>query len=101
MANKKVPLSRILDFPTAIGMISTAMEKSEKDGKYTRNGWKNGCPITESMDSVMRHVTSFYNGEDIDPETGVSNLALAATNLFFMIENYNYYGEKIDDRNKE
>lgn len=99
--NKEKPkLSYILEFPNSINLMSEAMSKSIDDGKYKRNEWKKGCPLSKSMDSALRHLTSFMNGKDLDSESGSSNLACAANNILFMIENYERLGEKIDDRDK-
>lgn len=37
--------------------------------KYSRGNWLKGMKLTEGADSLLRHVTSLLNGEDIDPES--------------------------------
>lgn len=43
--------------------------------KYEAHNWRKGYEWSKSYASMMRHATGFWAGEDIDPETGCSNLA--------------------------
>jgi len=36
--------------------------------------------------ALMRHVTAWYGGENLDPETGIHHLAHAACNALFLLE---------------
>jgi len=99
VAPEKPRLSYLLEFPKAMEQFSRGMMHSEDSGKYEKHGWKEGCDVTESLDSAMRHIMSYNNCEDIDPETGVNNLALAMVNLAFIIENVDRV--EIDNRDWE
>ena len=99
--NKKPKLSYLLDFPNAIEEIAYAMMKSEEDEKYSRFEWKEGCPLTKSMDSILRHASDFHNCQDNDHESRLSNLAAIAVNAFFALENYKRHGKEVDDRDHE
>ena len=59
-------------------------------GKYDRNNWRRGYPWHLSFDAMMRHLNAFWNGEDLDPESGLPHVAHAmfhcATLLTFMQE---------------
>lgn len=49
--------------------------------KYARNNWKKGTDWHEFYGSALRHLYKWWNGEDIDPETGLSHLAHALWNV--------------------
>lgn len=68
--------------------------------KYDRNNWKKGMKYTSIYDSLQRHLTSFIDGEDLDPESKLLHLGHAACNLAFLIE-YHTKGKGTDDRYKE
>ena len=67
--------------------------------KYDRNNWKKGMKYTSVYDSLQRHLTSFLDGEDKDPESQLLHLGHAACNLAFLIEYYTK-GVGTDDRYK-
>lgn len=54
--------------------------------KYARDNWKTGegFKYSRSFNALMRHMLAFMNGQDNDPETGISHLAHAMCNLAFM-----------------
>lgn len=52
--------------------------------KYEANNWKKGMPIDECLDSCLRHLTAFMNGEANDKESGLSHISHAMTNLAFI-----------------
>lgn len=54
--------------------------------KYAPNNWRKGGPWCEHLASVQRHILAFQNGEDKDPETGLSHLAHGICGLFFVLE---------------
>ena len=68
----------------------------EKD-PYPKDNWKRGMPWTTVTDSLMRHVEDFNNGNDIDKDSGLPNIWLAACNIAFLIEYREIYPEG-DDR---
>ena len=92
----KPKLSYILDFPNSNAEVSRVLEMGAD--KYSRHNWKDGAPMTEIMDSLMRHLTAFHNGEDIDEESGQSHMAHVICNANFILENYYIHGTDIDDR---
>lgn len=68
--------------------------------KYSRNNWLQGTEYLRLLDSVHRHIAAFERGEDLDPESGLSHLYHAATNLMFISyfqEHYDKYSQ-FDDR---
>ena len=67
--------------------------------KYTKDNWKKGLPVSEISDSLLRHLFSFLDGEDIDKESGESHIGHMMCNLMFM----NYvmkFKPEFDDRSK-
>lgn len=55
--------------------------------KYSPHNWKDGGGFkwTRVFNSTMRHLTSWYRGEDRDPETGLSHLAHCCCNILFLL----------------
>lgn len=70
--------------------------------KYGMNNWREDIDCTElsrSYSSIQRHLNSFWSGEDVDPESGLSHLAHAATQIMIMMIAMDQQDtSKIDDR---
>lgn len=49
--------------------------------KYARNNWQKGMNWSIPFACLMRHMAAWQAGEDIDIESGLPHLALAACNL--------------------
>lgn len=54
--------------------------------KYSRDNWKKGFPRHELLESAMRHLVALMDGEETDPETGLSHMGHLQCNTLF----YNY-----------
>lgn len=53
--------------------------------KYGANNWQNVEPFEDRYYSaLMRHIVAWRNGEEQDPESGLSHLAHAACNIVFL-----------------
>ncbi len=65
--------------------------------KYSANNWRTGAGFgyTRVFNSLLRHLFSWFRGEDRDPESGYSHLAHACCNILFLL-----YYEKYKDRYK-
>jgi hypothetical protein len=50
-------------------------------GKYGRFNFKKGIEHTRLADACLRHLTAYLDGEDLDPESGVSHLGHALASL--------------------
>jgi deoxycytidylate deaminase len=54
--------------------------------KYAPNNWKNNTEMWRFEAALLRHIEAYRSGELLDPGTGLSHLAHAATNIAFLIE---------------
>lgn len=52
--------------------------------KYSRDNWKKGMPITEIIDSLLRHLGALQRGELIDPESGEGHIGHIQCNALFL-----------------
>lgn len=53
--------------------------------KYGRNNYKKGMQWTRLLDAALRHIYAYANGEDKDPESGISHLAHARCSLAMVL----------------
>lgn len=91
----KRKLSMVLEARQGLEAIARAFEAGEV--KYSRSNWKKGLPLTQILDSLMRHLIAVMDGEDIDHETGVAHLDLAAWNALIAAQMYHTRPD-MDDR---
>src|SRR5690606_32703946 len=52
--------------------------------KYADNNWKKGLKTTEIFESMMRHITAYMRGEDIDHESGLPHTGHILCNAMFL-----------------
>ena len=52
--------------------------------KYDDHNWKKGLSITETCESLKRHLDAFMEGEDNDPESGLSHIGHIQCNALFL-----------------
>ncbi len=53
--------------------------------KYGAYNWReNKIEVSDYYDSTMRHVNSWWGGEDIDPDSGVHHISKAITGLLVL-----------------
>ena len=94
IAIKKAPLSCIPMPPLyeeGLVMLSGAM-------KYGRHNWRvSGVKASVYFDATMRHMTSWWEGQDDDPESGLSHLAHASACLS-IVRDSQLQGNWVDDR---
>lgn len=67
--------------------------------KYEAHNWRKGFDYSRVMDALQRHLHAWNEGEDIDPESGLSHLAHAGCNILFLLE-FERRGTGNDDRFK-
>ena len=69
--------------------------------KYGRNNWRddgNTTPHSRTYASVQRHLNSYWQGEDFDPESMQRHLAHAATQLIILMMHTHDGHANMDDR---
>ena len=77
-----IPMVRVLEFGAT---------------KYEPFNWMKGLSVTEICESLKRHLDAFMEGEDNDPESGLSHIGHIQCNALFlswMMENR----KDLDDR---
>jgi hypothetical protein len=67
--------------------------------KYDDNQWRKGYEWSKSYAALMRHLTQWWNGEDVDDETGSNHLAAVAWHAFALLTFTKDYPQ-YDDRFK-
>ena len=66
--------------------------------KYGRYNWRlHAVSATVYYDAAWRHLTAWFDGEDIDPESGVSHLAHAMACMAILMD-AEYHGNLNDNR---
>ncbi len=65
--------------------------------KYAAHNWRKGIASSRLLDAALRHILAYADGENVDPETGLSHLAHARCCLAFQIELEHSHPE-LDDR---
>ena len=78
-------IARVLEFGAGI------------HGEYN---WTEGFTYNRLFAATMRHLTKWVSGVDLDKESGLSHLAHAACNLFFLMAYQAQGRDDLDDRFK-
>lgn len=67
--------------------------------KYERRNWEKGMSYGLMLAAAHRHLASWANGEDVDPESGQPHLGHAAFHVLGLLA-FSLRGDGLDDRNK-
>lgn len=65
--------------------------------KYDERNFEAGYEWSKSFGAMQRHAWQFWNGEDVDPETGVSHLASVIWNAMALLL-FTQTHPELDDR---
>lgn len=95
VGTKKVPIS-VLSFPV-LGEVALAMLEGAR--KYGRHNYRvAGVRASVYIDAViMRHLGPFWEGEDIDPDSGLNHITKAIAGLIVLRDSM-IQGNWVDDR---
>jgi hypothetical protein len=53
--------------------------------KYSHHNWRGGIRYSRLIAAAMRHLTAYNDGEDTDPETGLSHIAHLGCCVMFLL----------------
>lgn len=53
--------------------------------KYAAHNWRKGLEMSRLLDAALRHINAYNDGEDKDPESGLSHLAHAGCCVMFAL----------------
>lgn len=84
------------DIITGAEISPEAAAKLEVESTGAQN-WRKGLKVTETCDSLQRHLLSYLEGEDIDPESGESHMGHIMCNAMFL-EWLRHNRPDLDDR---
>lgn len=66
--------------------VLATFEQSLETGKYTPFGWKTVPNLKQDKtNAAMRHLVAYMNGEQSDPESGLSHMAHVAANALMVL----------------
>lgn len=68
--------------------------------KYADHNWRRKYEWSKSYDALQRHLTAWWDGEDVDPESGLSHLGHAGFHILVLAtwERLDGQGSEYDDR---
>lgn len=94
MGSGKIPFHAIPSKP----LMEVGLAMMEGGRKYgTHNYRKAGVRFSTYYNSTLRHMVSYWEGEDIDPDSGVHHIIKAIAGLF-VVRDSMHMGNFLDDR---
>lgn len=65
-------------------LVGTAQVLTFGAAKYEDDNWRKGIKYNRLYGAALRHLTAWYAGEDLDPESGLSHLHHAGCCIAFL-----------------
>jgi hypothetical protein len=81
--------------PIALFALCNALSHGAR--KYGAYNWLEGMVWSRVYDGVMRHLNAFWNGEDLDPGSGLPHVDLALCSLMILVR-YSKTHQHLDNR---
>jgi hypothetical protein len=78
----KPQLSMVLSARPALEGIAKVLEFGAQ--KYDRDNWKKGLDPDSVLDSMLRHITKYLDGEYLDDESGLPHIDHIGCNALFL-----------------
>jgi len=92
--DRKVPFATL---PFAV-LAEDAVAHGEGALKYGRHNWREGDVLASTyFAAALRHLFAWFEGEDIDPDSGLSHITKARASLG-VLRDAQIQGRAIDDR---
>ena len=83
----KPQLSYVISARYAIEGAAAVMEAGAH--KYARDNWKKGMDAEAIIDCMVRHLSKFLDGEELDDETGLPHVDHVLCNAIFLSYHHN------------
>ena len=69
-------------------------------GKYAERNWESGMNFSIPYACLLRHLTAWYDGEDLDKESGLNHLDHVMANVAMLIHYVEKCYTELDNRPK-
>lgn len=79
--NEGKPKWSLVDFKSLEPMVRVLEYGADK---YSRDNWKDGLLVREIVESMLRHIFDFLEGEDLDSESGLPHVGHILCNAMFL-----------------
>ena len=86
-----------MDLLSTKALIQVAKVMGMGAKKYGDSNWRGGLAWSRVIGAALRHLTAFNDGENIDPESGLSHIAHLSCCAMFLLEYIETHPE-LDDR---
>ena len=92
----------LLPIPAINEIVRVLTQGSVRYGAWN---WAGGIDYSRVYAAALRHLTAWWDGEDLDPDSKVSHLAHAGCCILFLLTysllGYNKYDDRPDIRSKK
>lgn len=90
-----------MDLLPVEALLGTAQILTFGADKYKDRGWEVGIEYSRIYGALLRHITAWWQGEELDPESGLSHLHHAGCCIMFLqtyVERNNRSESRGEDR---